>query len=168
MENQVVLSGTFNREQANLVENSNVQPNYTSDLIALAQQIQNADKSVQSNVTNKLNIIIEQIQFLQEQARGILEKAKLEKELHQAACNILKRPGTVYYYYKRDSGQKYLTIMSPSDWGKTCPHEFLGAYRLEYDNSWVPIDQLKQVDERKAIIQQVMSRPAIASIKDVL
>ena len=51
----------------------------------------------------------------------------MEKELHQAACNIRKRPGTIYYYYKRDSGQKYLTIMSPQDWGATCPHEFLGG-----------------------------------------
>lgn len=118
-------------------------------------------------MTNKLNIIIEQIQFLQEQARGILEKAKLEKELHQAACNVLKRPGTVYYYYKRQSGQRYLSIMSPSDWGATCPHEFLGAYRLEYDNSWVTLDEVKKVDERKAIIQQVMSKSPIAAIKDV-
>lgn len=105
---------------------------------------------------------------MQEQARGILEKAKLEKELHQAACNVLKRPGTVYYYYERESGQRYMTIMSPSDWGSKCPHSFLGAYRLEYDNSWTPIDQMQNVDERKALISQVMSKPAIASIRDVI
>jgi hypothetical protein len=91
------------------------------------------------------------------QARGILEKANLEKELHMAACNIQKKPGQTYYYYKRASGQNYLTIMSPSDWG-TCPHEFLGAYRLEYDNSWVPLKDIEQVDERKALIQKVMNR----------
>ena len=58
---------------------------------------------------------------------GILEKAKVEKELHTAACNLNKKPGQIYYYYERKSGQKYLTIMSPSDWGANCPHEFLGG-----------------------------------------
>lgn len=48
-------------------------------------------------------------------------------ELHNAACNLKKRAGTVYYYYKRESGQKYLSIMSPSDWGNKCPHEYLGG-----------------------------------------
>lgn len=115
-----------------------------------------------------MNIIIEQVQFLQEQARGILEKAKVEKELHQAACNVLKRPGTCYYYYERESGQRYMTIMSPSDWGSKCPHTFLGAYRLEYDNSWTPLDKIQHVDERKALITKVMSKPALASIKDVI
>lgn len=103
---------------------------------------------------------------MQEQARGILEKAKLEKELHQAACNIIKKPGTVYYYYRRASGQKYMTIMSPEDWGVSCPHEFLGAYRLEYDNSWVTLKDIAKVDERKAIISQVMNKTM--AIKDAL
>jgi len=57
----------------------------------------------------------------------ILEKAKIEKELHNAACNINKKPGQTYYYYERASGQKYITIMSPEDWGNNCPHTFLGG-----------------------------------------
>ena len=69
------------------------------------------------------------IRFLQDQARGILEKAKLEKELHATACNVLKRPGQLYFYYVRSSGQKYLSIMSPQDWGDKCPHEFLGGMK---------------------------------------
>jgi hypothetical protein len=64
---------------------------------------------------------------LQNQAREILEKAKLDKELHAAACNLIKKPGQIYYYYQRDSGQNYLSIMSPLDWGARCPHHFLGG-----------------------------------------
>lgn len=109
---------------------------------------------------------MEQIQFLQNQAKGILEKAKKEKELHEAPCNILKKPGQNYYYYKRESGQRYLSIMSPSDWGDSCPHEFLGAYRLEYDNSWTPLEQCQFFDERKALISKVMNKTL--AIKDAL
>lgn len=103
---------------------------------------------------------------MQNQAKGILEKAKKEKELHEAACNILKKPGQTYYYYKRESGQKYLSIMSPSDWGEKCPHEYLGGYRLEYDNSWVPVEDVAFVDERKALISKVMNKTM--AIKDAL
>lgn len=55
--------------------------------------------------------------------------------------------------------------MSPSDWGK-CPHEYLGAYRLEYDRSWTPIGEIDKVDERKAIIGQVMSHKL--ALKDAI
>ena len=40
------------------------------------------------------------------------------------------------------------------------------AYRLEYDNSWVPFKDIDRVDERKALIQKVMSRNL--AIKDAL
>ncbi len=38
--NVVAISGTFDKSQANLVEGSKVDPNYTADLMTLAQQIQ--------------------------------------------------------------------------------------------------------------------------------
>ena len=56
--------------------------------------------------------------------------------------------------------------MSPTDWGPGCPHEFLGAYRLEYDNSWIELKDLDSIDERKALIQKVMNRTL--AIKDAL
>ncbi len=34
----------------------------------------------------------------------------------------------------------------------------LGAYRLEFDNSWVPLEETVKIDERKALIQQVMNK----------
>jgi len=43
----------------------------------------------------------------------ILEKANTDASLHQAACNMVKKPGNKYYLYQRDSGQKYLSLLSP-------------------------------------------------------
>ena len=43
----------------------------------------------------------------------VLEDAKRDADLHHAACNIVKKPGTMYYLYERESGQKYLSILSP-------------------------------------------------------
>lgn len=55
--------------------------------------------------------------------------------------------------------------MSPSDWGVKCPYEFLGAYRLEDDNSWTPIFDLNKPFEDKIIIE-TLSEP-ILEIKDL-
>lgn len=43
----------------------------------------------------------------------VLEDAKRDADLHHAACNIVKKPGNMYYLYERPSGQKYFSILSP-------------------------------------------------------
>ncbi|XP_053068567.1 uncharacterized protein C1orf50 homolog isoform X3 [Acinonyx jubatus] len=83
------------------------------DLVALAEQVQKADEFIRANATNKLTVIAEQIQHLQEQARKVLEDARRDADLHHVACNIVKKPGNIYYLYKRESGQQYFSIISP-------------------------------------------------------
>jgi len=65
--------------------------------------------------------------FLQGQAKDILTNACQQAELNKAICYVKKKPGNIYYYYQRKSGEKYLTIMSPKDWGDSCPFEFIGG-----------------------------------------
>ena len=50
---------------------------------------------------SKLSVIAEQVRFLQEQARKVLEEANLNAELHHIACNFKKVPGKMYYVYKK-------------------------------------------------------------------
>jgi hypothetical protein len=131
------------------------------DLVNLARQIETCDSFVRANVSNRLQVIVNQMNYLRQEAQRTMVKARRDDELNHCACNLVRRPGQTYYHYERQSGQKYLSIMHPQDWmcsTKTagCPHQFLGAYRLEYDNSWTrqptdfddglddPLDELKQ------------------------
>jgi len=124
------------------------------DLVNLARQIEACDAFVRANVSNRLQVIVNQMNYLREEAQRTLMKAHRDDELNHCACKI-------YYQYERQSGQKYLSIMHPQDWlsnakNTGCPHRFLGAYRLEYDNSWTrqatdfdeglddPLNELKQ------------------------
>lgn len=43
---------------------------------------------------------------------------------------------------------------------------YLLAYRLEFDNSWTPIDDTKKYDERSSLIQQVMTHKL--ALKDAI
>merc|ERR1712168_752302 len=133
--------------------NKHADPN---DLVALAMQVQNADERTRSVAGSKLSVIAEQIRFLQRQAAAILEETKLNADLNHAACNMVKKPGTAYHLYERDTGQKYLSILSPQEWGASCPHGFLGSYRLEYDMSWTPLDKRKSRDSDEAMVTKIL------------
>ncbi|CAF0965459.1 unnamed protein product [Didymodactylos carnosus] len=112
------------------------------DLVNLARQIETCDQFIRANVSNRLQVIVNQMNFLRDEAQRIMDKAKRDDELNHCACNLVRKPGQIYYYYQRDSGQKYMSIMGPSDWltsSNKCPHKFLGAYLLEFDNSWTKI-----------------------------
>ncbi|CAF2058457.1 unnamed protein product [Rotaria magnacalcarata] len=143
------------------------------DLVNLARQIETCDAFVRANVSNRLQVIVNQMNYLRQEAQRTLMKARRDDELNHCACNLVRRPGQTYYHYERPSGQKYLSIMHPQDWftstkSNGCPHRFLGAYRLEYDNSWTrdptdfddglddPLDELQQQKANDAKQNQKM------------
>lgn len=128
------------------------------DLVALAAQVQKGDEFVKANACNKLIVIADQIRYLQEQARKALEEAKRDADLHHAACNIVKKPGTMYYLYQRPSGQKYFSIISPKEWGPSCPHPFMGAFKLQPDMSWTPVEEVEKKEAQIAIMDKLLSQ----------
>ena len=110
------------------------------ELVDLAREIDQADRMLSTKVGAQLSIIAKQIQALQGQAREILEKAKRDKELHQANCSFKKRPGQVYHLYAREDGTLYFSLLSPEEWKRQPPHDFRGSFRLEVDYSWTPCE----------------------------
>ncbi|XP_077168660.1 uncharacterized protein C1orf50 homolog [Paroedura picta] len=130
------------------------------DLVALAEEVQKADDFVRANACNRLTVIAEQIRCLQEQARKVLQEATKDADLHHVACNFVKRPGNIYYLYRRPSGQRYFSILSPKDWGPSCPSEFLGAYKLQHDMSWTPSEDMEQRETELNVLEKLLSRQA--------
>ncbi|KXJ80580.1 hypothetical protein RP20_CCG024355 [Aedes albopictus] len=119
------------------------------DIVNLAKEIQSAEIQVKNNACARLLVIAEQVKFLQEQARKILEETQTAQDLHQAACNFKKIPGHIYHLYKRDSGQTYFSMLSPEEWGPGgCAHTYQGSYRLEHDQTWTAVEKMQQVNDQ--------------------
>lgn len=112
-----------------------------TELVDLAQTIAEADKTIQSHVTSKLNVIADQIRALQDQAHQILEQAQHDQLLHRASCQCKRIIGHQYYLYAKDNERLYFSMLSPEDWQGEPPHRFIGAYRLEQDMSWTAMDE---------------------------
>ena len=83
------------------------------DLVELAGEIQVADKFTRATAGSKLSVIAEQVMFLQDQARKILEEAQRDKEINHMACNFKRIPGKLYHIYKRPNGSNYMSMISP-------------------------------------------------------
>merc|ERR1712204_37552 len=105
-----------------------------------AAQVQQADQFTRATAGSKLQVIAEQVRFLQEQARKVLEDARLNALVHKTNCNFKKIPGT-----------EFLSMISPEEWGPSGP-EFVAGYRLEFDMSWT---ELKDLDKRGNELQLI-------------
>lgn len=46
------------------------------------------------------------------------------------------------------------------EWGSSCPHEFIGAYRLEHDMTWTLAKDFERRGEEYKIVQQLLSKHA--------
>uniref|UniRef100_A0A183T286 C1orf50 homolog n=1 Tax=Schistocephalus solidus TaxID=70667 RepID=A0A183T286_SCHSO len=130
----------------------------SADLVELAVAVQNACDIVNANTTTKLREVVEQMLVLKERALQILQEARLNAELHSAACNLIKKPGQIYYFYEKPcSGEKVLSLISPEEWGGRCPHSFFGAYRLQADQTWTPLEVSKHQQEVDTIVARLLS-----------
>ncbi|KAK4879836.1 hypothetical protein RN001_007982 [Aquatica leii] len=125
------------------------------DLIELASEIQRADTFTNANACNKLQVIAQQIRFLQQQAESVLRETKLNQELHHVACNFIKVPGNVYHLYKKPDEQRYFSMLSLQEW-TNCPHQYLGSFRLELDHSWTPIQCIDQKDAELTLVNKIL------------
>merc|ERR1712242_202353 len=126
------------------------------DLVELAKNIQTADQFTRATAGSKLSVIAEQVRFLQQQAKAVLEEADLNAELHHIACNFKKVPGKIYYVYRREeSGAKYMSMISPEEWGENCP-DFDAAYKMENDMTFTPYERIEKRANEEQIIDKIL------------
>lgn len=52
-----------------------------------------------------------------------------------------------------------LSLSCPlKEWGPSCPHSFVGAFKLQHDMSWTPIDEVEKRDSEIAIMDKLLSQ----------
>jgi len=105
-------------------------------LVDVAATIQAADQTLATMTGGKLELIAQQIQALQAEARNILEKAKRDAELHRVSCAFVKKPGGIYHLYKRADGVLWFSRLAPEEWITPQAQTFEGTYQLELDQSY--------------------------------
>ncbi len=129
-----------------VIENKNIMnyPARTSDppitLTDIAKEIERSEEIIKININGKLDLILKEINRLKEEAKTIIEQAYKDLELHKIKCNFQKIPGEVICLYKRENEELYFSRLSPDDWKKNPPDEFIGSYRLRFDRTFEKLD----------------------------
>jgi hypothetical protein len=118
------------------------------ELVDNARAIAEADQSLGHKVNAKLELILEQIRFLQQQAADAVVQAREDMDLHRAKCNFHKRAGAVYHLYRRGEDELYFSMLHPDDWRGQPPHAYVGSFRLEPDLSWTRAEDVAARDAR--------------------
>lgn len=126
------------------------------DLVDVAKEIRKADDQIATMTTGKLVVIAEQIRFLQEKARELLEKARVDAELHRAKCNFEKKAGGIYHVYEEVDGSRWFSLFGPNEWKTGAPHGYVGSFRLEPDQSYTRLEDIPGRDIDVAALARLL------------
>lgn len=132
------------------------------ELVDLARRVADADQSLLTHTSGKLRVIAAQIQALQDQARGILEQARRDQDLHRVPCSFRRTPGKVYHLYRRPDGSRYFSMLDPAEWSAGSPDTHEGSWRLEADQSWTPVEEAAADDPTERAVQQLLDQVGLA------
>ena len=126
------------------------------DLVDIAKEIRKADDTIATMTTGKLVLLAEQIRALQEKARELLEKARVDAALHRAKCNFEKKPGAIYHVYEEPGGGRWFSLFGPTEWRTGVPPGYAGSFRLEADQSFTRVEDIADRDVDAAALARLL------------
>ena len=66
----------------------------------------------------------------------LVETYDVNKTVLDSEIRIEPKQGHVYYLYQRYDNKRFLSLLSPEEWGKMKPHQTLMKVRLNSENHW--------------------------------
>ena len=93
--------------------------------------------AMKEQTEHQLHQLYEQMQTLVQQANEIKKRVEVSNRIYQAQINFEPVIGQTYYLFSRENGNDMLSMISPTEWGKSIPFKtFIGSVRLLSDHTW--------------------------------
>lgn len=67
---------------------------------------------------------------------NLMSEIKMNERIYMASHNFEPISGETYHLYKKDTGEEFLSLISPDQWKK---FEFIGSYKFLSDGRWMSI-----------------------------
>ncbi len=84
----------------------------------------------------QLDQIREQVQLLVEQAENIRQRVDISEKIYQADMGFKPIIGKNYHLYERKNGKLTLSLVAPTEWGRSAPMTFVASVKLLSDHTW--------------------------------
>ena len=95
-----------------------------------------AVSAMYEQTNRQLDQIREQVDLLARQARAIHQRVRISEQIYLAEVHFNPLIGNTYHLYQRANGQSVLSMIAPTEWGRSCPYEFIATVRLLPDHTW--------------------------------
>ncbi len=97
----------------------------------------NARSAMVEQTEEQLNIIYEQMKTLAKQVQDIKKRVYISDLIYNVEIPFTPVIGKTYYLYEENTGKRYLSLVSPDEWGKAMDSQvFLAEVRLNADHTW--------------------------------
>lgn len=97
--------------------------------------------AMEEQTNMQLNQIRQQIELLALQAQEIQRRKELSILIYGAKLNFTPVIGQTYFLYEKNDGTHILSLVSPSEWGKSGPfRKTIASVRLLADHTWMEIN----------------------------
>ena len=83
---------------------------------------------------NKLKTRYEE---LEAEFKKLVETAADNELIYNATIRFSPKVGEVYHLYRNDTGEEWVSMIAPHEWGSNYVFEFLGSFRLATDSVWI-------------------------------
>jgi len=84
----------------------------------------------------QLDQIREQVELLVAQAQLIHHRVEISQKIYEAEINFVPLIGKTYHLYKRNGEQYVVSMVGPSEWGRSSKLEFVATMNLLADHTW--------------------------------
>ena len=72
---------------------------------------------------------------IKEQYQKLLDEFEWNSIVYNASYNFQPIIGQIYYLYRRNNGEYFLSLIEPNSWKQ----EFIGEFQLDSDNKWIKL-----------------------------
>ena len=107
----------------------------------------NAREAMKEQTEEQLNLIFEQMKTLAKQVQDIKKRVHISDLIYNVEMTFQPIIGKRYYLYEMDTGKRYLSLVSPKEWGdKMQGQTYLAEVHLNADHTWKVIDSTIEIE----------------------
>ena len=96
--------------------------------------------AMEEQIDMQMDKIKEQIELLARQVEELQKRKELSFQIYQAVTHFEPLMGKVYYLYKGEKEERFLSMISPEEFGVSKKRTYLAKVKLLADRTWKILD----------------------------
>jgi Protein of unknown function (DUF2452) len=104
----------------------------------------NAMTAMYDQTDRQMDQLRQQMETLVAQAEKLKNRVEVSEMIYQADTGFVPVVHQIYYLYQRDNGRSLMSLVSPEEWGRKKPFEYVASIRLLGDHTWEVLHEAGQ------------------------